>query len=87
MQELNIKRWLDSEAYTKQKEVIRNEGNALKQVNGYALPRLAAPSQLHPVERSVFEKSATEKGQLITLKKKLPKTRGHKFQTIMKESF
>jgi hypothetical protein len=85
--DFNISKWLESEAYEKQKAVVNRDINALRERVGYALPRLAAPAQLYIIDYSVFRKSDAERMQVYSMKKLLPKTRTHKFKRVLHESF
>jgi hypothetical protein len=66
---MNIKRWLESEAYQQQKAVINGEANSLFAQKGKAPITNACPSRTMHVDYSVFEKSVEELGLLYTLKK------------------
>ena len=53
----------------------------------YAPFSLGSPSELMATDRKEFEKTDDEKGKLFTMKRKVPKARGHKFITLFKGSF
>lgn len=82
--DLSFKEILESPAYHQQREVIRNEINNLPHERRYAFPRFATPGELIPVDRSVYKKTDDEKGQLLTLKARTPKT---KMKTLFRGSF
>lgn len=69
MQDLNVKRWMESGAYQQQKEIINGEVNSLKMVNGFAAITLANPGRTMAIDYSVFKKGMSEKMKLYTLKK------------------
>lgn len=46
-----------------------------------------SPAMKIAVDTSVFKKTDDEKGKLLTMKKKLPKTRNVKFKTMFHDSF
>jgi len=68
--EMNMKTWLESYAYERQKEVVKR-----------------ANHRPFYIDYSVFKKDSAEKLKLIKLKMSLPKTRTHKFKTVMHEQF
>lgn len=82
--ELSFKEILESPAYHQQSEVIRNETNNLPYERRYAYPRFATAGELMPVDRGVFKKTDEEKGLLLTLKAKTPKS---KMKTLFRGSF
>ena len=53
----------------------------------YAPFTLGCPSMLMVTDYRVFKKSDEEKAKVATFKSKLPKTRNHKFITVLKASF
>jgi hypothetical protein len=75
MQELNVRRWLDSAAYEQQKAVIAKEVNSLKCLDGKAAISIGNPGRLHYIDYSVFKKDINEKMKLYTLKKQAQKNK------------
>ena len=69
--ELNISKWLESDAYQKQKEIINREVNKHKVFIDYAC----------------FKKQPGESAMILQYKSNLPKSRGHKFKIFFKGSF
>lgn len=47
----------------------------------------ASPKFQFAIDRACFEKSAVERGKVLTEKKNLPKTRGYKFVIFFKGQF
>lgn len=48
----------------------------------WAAHTLAPPSFMFFIDYGTFKKSAQERGALETMKKKIPKSRGHKFKRL-----
>lgn len=95
--DLNIKNWMDSNAYDEKRAALRRENANLRVpelsfiredvYGGIANLRHAAPSQLFKADYRNFKKSLQEKFSVYGFKKELGKSKNHKFKTILKGSF
>lgn len=70
MSDFNFKRWLETDAYARAKEVIAQEVNSLKTPIPCSPIRLANPGRIHQTDYSVFKNTDEQKGEKYTAKRK-----------------